>query len=188
GEELVFWLKRQSRFDALEPVIHLLEDSRELVEAVRHRGLIRSTNGLVTVFVLRFIVLVGMPLCLCCLRLLQLFDLPFDLRNHFDAEITALEEGFERRDCTGIPSISQRGDRCPSDREMRLRQIGGDLPGDFLIAFIHAPQTRDGGAPRIHGLAGSRPFPQQGNTLVVSQEAQGTQSGVSKKSVWCLAL
>src|SRR5258708_17727068 len=34
GEELFSWLKRQSRLDALEPIIHLLDDSLELLEAV----------------------------------------------------------------------------------------------------------------------------------------------------------
>src|SRR5215469_1270270 len=118
---------------------------------------------------------------------LQARDLFFDHWNHLDAEVTALEQSFERGDRSRVATSAERKDRGHANREMWLTQIAGDLFCDFLVAFLKARQAANRGRARVDLLPRSGPLLEQRNRLVIAQRAKSTKRGVTHVAVGRIA-
>jgi len=64
---------------------------------------------------------------------------------------------------------------------MRLREIGSNLRGDFLVVLLEASQAVNRGGAGFDGLSKLGPFEKERNSSIIAERAEGAKSGVRRK-------
>ena len=160
--------RRQTRLNGFEALVHLLDQVFELV----HASVVTFGGFGAGVFVVS-VVGTGAAVGATFTGMLETLDLRFDDGRDFDAEVVTLEKCLESGNRTGVSTRSQSANSGETNGVMLLGQIRGDLFGDFLVVFLQASETADGGHARIERLAVCRPVEKRGDGFVVGERSEG---------------
>src|SRR5258708_34204890 len=116
-------------------------------------------------------VFIGFRIAFPVLRFLQAGDLLLDHGGHFEAEVSALQQGLERRNRGTVASQAERKNGRHAEGEVRLLEVRNDLLRDVLVVFLKAREAADGGLPRMDRLAWARRLQEQLSGPTVPQRA-----------------
>src|SRR5712664_3382487 len=142
--------RRETLFHGLEPLVHLLKQVLEFFEPWFGGELFIA--GLGGFFA--GIAGTGMSTWLSTSGILQARDLRFDHRRHFDAEVVALQQSFERGNGSAIATRTECMNGSHANRKVRFGEISRNPFRDVLVVLLQTREAVDRGGARIDGLAG----------------------------------
>ena len=137
---------REAALDGLESIVHLLHQVFEFIEPLGHAGFVIFRVGISSHALVDVAIFVGCGVRVTArsLWIFQPGNLPLDHRHHFDAQIVALEQIFERGNGGGVTASAERIDGSHANGKMRLGEIRRDLSGDVFVFLFQTAKAIDG--------------------------------------------